>query len=114
MVGLIGRKLGGHNIGAVARHFSRDPVAITQGVKKVEAELREESDFKQAIEKIEKTLTKKREKKYLCSGPVHFIAIFRNSPFNQTHKKSLHLATDPHRRTRTGNRGPVQGSNWRQ
>jgi REP element-mobilizing transposase RayT len=65
VVGLIGRKLGGHTIKAVAEHFNRDPVAITQGVKKVETKLREESDFKQAIEKIEKGLTKKRQKKYL-------------------------------------------------
>ena len=49
VVGLIGRKLGGHTIRAVAEHFNRDPVAITQDVKKVEAKLREESDFKQAI-----------------------------------------------------------------
>jgi hypothetical protein len=49
----------------MAEHFNRDPVAITQGVKKVGAKRREESDFKQAIEKIEKTLTKNREKKYL-------------------------------------------------
>ena len=65
--GLIGRELGGHTIRAVAEHFKRDPVAITQGVKKVEAKFREENDFKQAIEKIEKTLTKKREKKYLIT-----------------------------------------------
>jgi uncharacterized protein (DUF302 family) len=31
-------------------------------VKKIEAKLREESDFKQAIEKIEKKLTKKGRK----------------------------------------------------
>ena len=67
VVGLIGRKLGGHTIRAVAEHFNRDPVAITQGVKKVEAKLREESDSKQAIEKIEKTLSTKREKKYLIA-----------------------------------------------
>jgi chromosomal replication initiation ATPase DnaA len=67
VVGLIGRKLGGHTIKAVAEHFNRDPVAITQGVKKVETKLREESDFKQAIEKIEKGLTKKRQKKYLIT-----------------------------------------------
>jgi hypothetical protein len=36
-------------------------------VKKVEAKLREESDFKEAIEKIEKRLTEKRQKKYLIT-----------------------------------------------
>ena len=51
----------------MAEHFNRDPVVNTQGVKKIEAKLREESDFKQAIEIIEKTLTKKREKKYLIT-----------------------------------------------
>jgi len=65
VVGLIGRKLGDHTIGAVAGHFKRDSAAMTQGVKKVEAKLREESDFKQVIEKIEKPLIKKREKKCL-------------------------------------------------
>ena len=67
VVGHIGRKLGGHTIKAVAEHFNRDPVAITQGVNKVEAKLREESDFKEAIEKIEKRLTEKRQKKYLIT-----------------------------------------------
>ena len=67
VVGHIGRKLGGHTIKEVAEHFNRDPVAITQGVKKVEAKLKEESDFKEAIEKIEKRLTKKRQKKYLIT-----------------------------------------------
>ena len=69
---MIGRKLGGHTIRAVAEQFNRDPVAITQGVKKVEAKLREESDFKQAIEEIEKMLTKKREKKHLITyAPIY-------------------------------------------
>ena len=67
VVGLIGRKLGGHTIRAVAEYFKRDSVAIIQGVKKVGAKLREESDFKKAIEKIEKKLIKKREKKYLIT-----------------------------------------------
>jgi REP element-mobilizing transposase RayT len=67
VVGLIGRKLGGHTIKAVAENFNRDPVAITQGVKKVETKLREDGEFKQAIEKIEKRLTKKRQKKYLIT-----------------------------------------------
>jgi hypothetical protein len=67
VVGHIGRKLGGHTIKAVAEHCNRDPVAITQGVNKVEAKLREESDFKEAIEKIEKRLTEKRQKKYLIT-----------------------------------------------
>ena len=67
VVGLIGRKLGGHTIRAVAECFKQDPVPITQGVKKVGAKLREESDFKQAVEKIERTLTKKRDKKILNS-----------------------------------------------
>ena len=66
--------MGGHTIRAVAEHFKRDPVAIKQGVKKVEAKLREESDFKQAIEKIEKTQTKERVKKDLityASDPIY-------------------------------------------
>jgi len=67
VVGRMGRKLGGHFVKAVAEHFNRDPVAITQGIKKVEEKLRHENDFQQAIEKIERMLTKKRKKKYLVT-----------------------------------------------
>lgn len=67
VVGRMGRKLGGHYVKAVAEHFNRDPVAITQGIKKVEEKLRHENDFQQAIDKIEKMLTKKRKKKYLIT-----------------------------------------------
>ena len=42
-------------------------MAITHGVKKVDAKLREESDCKQSVEEIEKRLTKKREKKCLIT-----------------------------------------------
>jgi hypothetical protein len=41
-------------------------VAVTQGINKVEQRLRHENGFQQALEKIEKVLTKKRKKKYLC------------------------------------------------
>ena len=67
VVGHIGTNLGGYTIKAVSEHFSRDPVAITQGVKKLEERLREERDSQQAIERIEKTLSKKWEKKYLVT-----------------------------------------------
>lgn len=67
VVGRMGRKLGGHYVKAVAEHLNRDPVAITQGIKKVEEKLRHENDFQQAIDKIEKILTKKRKKKYLIT-----------------------------------------------
>ena len=76
VVGLIGRKLGGHTIRAVAEYFRQGPVPITQGVKKVGVKLREESDFKQAVEKIEKTLTKKRNKKYLIPYALTPFTIF--------------------------------------
>ncbi|MEE8300615.1 MAG: hypothetical protein V3R28_04865 [Desulfatiglandales bacterium] len=59
--------MAGHYGKAVAEHFNRDPVAITQGIRKVEEKLRHENDFQQAIEKIEKMLTKKRKKKYLIT-----------------------------------------------
>lgn len=65
VVGHMGKKLAGHYVKAVAEHFNRDPVAITQGIKKVEEKFRHANDFRQAIEKIEKMLTNKRKKKYL-------------------------------------------------
>jgi hypothetical protein len=81
VVGHMGRKLGGHYVKAVAEHFNRVPVAITQGIKKVEEKFRHENDFRQAIEKIEKMLTNKRKKKYLFtyawySDPIYFLTSF--------------------------------------
>ena len=65
VAGYLGRKLGGHQVKAVAEHFSRDPVAISQGMKKLEGRLSGERTLREAIEKIEKALTRKRRAKYL-------------------------------------------------
>ena len=45
VVGGRGGKITGQSVKAVAGHFNRDPVAITQGIKKVEERLRDENDL---------------------------------------------------------------------
>ena len=64
-------------------------MAVTQGINKVEQRLRHENDFQQAIEKIEKMLTKKRKKKYLITYAWPHLQIFINKIWkNKSFKKS--------------------------
>ena len=65
VVGYVGRKLAGHRVKAVAGHFHRDPVAISQGMQKLEVRLREDSAFRGVVKRIEETLTRDRKRKYL-------------------------------------------------
>ena len=65
VVGYVGRRLAGHRVKAVAVHFHRDPVAITQGMQKLEVRLREDRAFQGVVKGIEETLTRGRKKKYL-------------------------------------------------
>jgi putative transposase len=65
VVGYLGRRVCGHQVKAVAEHFSRDPVAISLGMKKLEGRLRGERTLREAMEKIEKALTRDRRPKYL-------------------------------------------------
>ena len=65
VVGYVGRRLAGHRVKAVAVHFHRDPVAITQGIQKLEVRLREDRAFQGVVKGIEETLTRGRKKKYL-------------------------------------------------
>jgi len=59
IVGHLGRKLGGHQIKAIADHFNRDPVAISQGIKRLENKVNEGKGLAKIIMSIEKSLTQK-------------------------------------------------------
>jgi hypothetical protein len=50
---------------AVAEHFHRDPVGISQGMQKLEVRLREDGTLQGAVKRIEETLTRSRKSKYL-------------------------------------------------
>jgi len=60
VVGYIGRKLTGHLIKEVAEHFHRDPVVISQGIKRLEWKLREEKSFTKKMISLEEALTRGR------------------------------------------------------
>jgi len=67
VVGYVGRKLAGHRVKAVAEHFHRDPVGISQGMQKLEGRLRRDSPVQEAVKGIEETLTRNRKRKYLIT-----------------------------------------------
>ena len=67
MVGYVGRRLAGHRVKAVAEHFHRDPVGISQGMQKLEVRLRRDGTVQGAVKRIEETLTRNRKGKYLIT-----------------------------------------------
>jgi hypothetical protein len=64
-VGYVARKLGGHKFKSIAEHFNRDPVVISQGIKRTESKLKEVKGFGEKITRIEKSLTAKSSRKKL-------------------------------------------------
>jgi hypothetical protein len=52
---------------AIAKHFHRDPVGISQGIQKLELWLREDDSLQEAVKGIEKTLARNRKSKYLIT-----------------------------------------------
>ena len=65
VTGYVGRKLGGYQIKATAAHFHRDPVVISQGIKRLENKLKEEEGFVKAVSHIEQSLIRKSSRKIL-------------------------------------------------
>ena len=61
----VGRKLGGYKIKAIAAHFHRDPVLISQGIKRLENKLKEEKGFVKTVIGIEQSLIRKSSRKIL-------------------------------------------------
>ncbi len=65
VTGYVGRKLGGYQIKATAAHFHRDPVVISQGIKRLENKLKEEKGFVKTVSDIEQSLALKSSRKIL-------------------------------------------------
>jgi chromosomal replication initiation ATPase DnaA len=62
IVGYLARRLTGHSLKSVAEHFGRDPVAISQGVGKLESRLREDENLGSRITELADFLAKGRKR----------------------------------------------------
>ena len=60
-------KLAGHRVKAVADHFHRDPVGLSQGMQKLEVRLRRDGTVQGAVKGIEETLIGNRKGKYFIT-----------------------------------------------
>jgi chromosomal replication initiation ATPase DnaA len=59
----LGRKLGGYQIREIAERFNRDPVAVCQGLKRVEQSLRGDKNLEGVMTASENNLTKSKRRK---------------------------------------------------
>jgi hypothetical protein len=50
---------------AIATHFHRDPVVISQGIKRLENRFKEEKGFRKTVSDIEQSLIRKSSRKIL-------------------------------------------------
>ena len=62
VVGYLAKRLTRHSLKSVAEHFKRDPVAISQGVGKLEAKLREDKKLRGKIDEVTEILGKGRKR----------------------------------------------------
>jgi hypothetical protein len=62
IVGYLARRLSGHSLKSVAEHFGRDPVAISQGVGKLEWRLREDENLRGRINGLTENIAKGRKR----------------------------------------------------
>ena len=62
IVGYLARGLAGHSLKSVAEHFGRDPVAISQGVGKLETRLRGDEHLGNKITELAENLAKGRKR----------------------------------------------------
>jgi chromosomal replication initiation ATPase DnaA len=56
-------ELGGYQIREIAEHFNRDPVAVCQGLKRVEQSLRGDKNLEGVMTALENNLTQNRRRK---------------------------------------------------
>lgn len=61
VVGYLARDLSGYQIKTVAEHFRRDPVVISQGIKRIEEKLMDGDNISEAINSLREVLTLKRK-----------------------------------------------------
>jgi len=62
IVGYLAKCLTGHSLKSVAEHFGRDPVAISQGVGKLESRLREDKKLRGKINELTEKLVERRRR----------------------------------------------------
>jgi putative transposase len=65
VTGYVGRKLGGYQIKTTAAHFHRDPVVMSQGIRRLENKLKEQKGFLKTVSDIEQSLIGKSSRKIL-------------------------------------------------
>lgn len=65
IVGYLGKELGGHSFKEISEQFNRDPVVMSQGIKRLEERIREDETIAKAIVKLRRVLTRNRKRKYL-------------------------------------------------
>ena len=66
IVGYLARRLTGYSLKSVADHFGRDPLAISQGVGKLETRLREGENLGRRLTNLAEKLAKEKNE-YLFS-----------------------------------------------
>lgn len=65
VVAYFGKELGGHSFREISDHFHRDPVVMSQGIKRLEKKIRDDETIAKAIAKLRGALTRNRNVKYL-------------------------------------------------
>jgi len=61
----LGKELRGHSFKEISDHFHRDPVVMSQGIKRLEKKIRDDETIAKAIARLRGALTRNREEKYL-------------------------------------------------
>ena len=59
-----------------SEHFHRDPVVISQGIKRLEQKLKDEKDLQMSMDIIEKSLKRNKNRKYLFTYAKPRLFIF--------------------------------------
>ncbi len=65
VVGYLGKELGGHSFKEISNHFDRDPVVMSQGIKRLEKKISDAETISKAIAKLRGALTRNRKEKHL-------------------------------------------------
>jgi len=64
IVGYLGKELGGHSFKEISEHFNRDPVVMSQGIKRLKEKIRDDETIAKAIAKLRRALTRNRKTVY--------------------------------------------------
>lgn len=67
LVGYLARKIAGYMVKEIADYFRRSPVAIGEGIRKVEGLLRKDTSFEKALKRMGENVVKGKKRKYHVS-----------------------------------------------